>query len=115
LLASISNAKQLRKANSELLSIQEEEREQKQFALVEKLRKQGLAGQKLGKHKVPESELAVQLGEDLSDSLRGLKVSWLCCCFFFCWMLIWFDFFFLLKSLKAIFLEIDSRVFSRGL
>ena len=76
LLASISSAKQLRKSNIELLSIQEEEREHKQLSLAEKLRKQGLAGQKVGKHKVPESELAVQLGEDLSESLRGLKVSW---------------------------------------
>ena len=82
LLASISGAKQLRKSNIELLSIREEEREQKQLALAEKLRRQGLAGQKLGKHKVPESELAVQLGEDLSESLRGLKVSWLLMFFF---------------------------------
>jgi nucleolar protein 53 len=62
----------------ELLSIErerDEEREQKQLALAEKLRKQGLAGQKLGKHKIPEFELTVQLGEDLSESLRGLKVS----------------------------------------
>ena len=82
MLASISSAKQLRKSNSELLTIQEEEREQKLLALAEKLRKQGLAGQKLGKHKVPESELAVQLGEDLSESLRALKVSWLYCLIF---------------------------------
>ena len=81
MLASISSAKQLRKSNIELLSNQEEERVQKQLALVEKLRKQGLAGQRLGKHKVPENEFVVQLGEDLSESLRGLKVSLLC--FFF--------------------------------
>ena len=74
LLASISGAKQLHKSNMELMSIREQEREQKKVALFEKLRKQGLAGQKLGKHKVPESELVVQLGEDLSESLRGLKV-----------------------------------------
>ena len=70
------------------MSNQEEERVQKQLALVEKLRKQGLAGQRLGKHKVPENELVVQLGEDLSESLRGLKVSWL---FFF--FVGWFDLF----------------------
>ena len=85
MLASISSAKQLRKSNIELLSNQEEERVQKQLALVEKLRKQGLAGQRLGKHKVPENELVVQLGEDLSESLRGLKVSWLCFFFFVGW------------------------------
>ena len=33
-----------------------------------------MAGQKLGKHKVPQGEVEVQLGEDLSESLRGLKV-----------------------------------------
>ncbi|KAI0319739.1 P60-like protein [Amylostereum chailletii] len=33
----------------------------------------GLAGQKLGKHKVRETEMDVQLGEELSESLRGLK------------------------------------------
>ena len=38
----------------------------------EKLAK-GLAGQRLGKHIVPESEIDVQLGEDLTESLRGLK------------------------------------------
>ena len=88
MLASIGSAKQLRKSNIELLSNQEEERVQKQLALVEKLRKQGLAGQRLGRHKVAENELVVQLGEDLSESLRGLKVSWLHCFVFFRWMLI---------------------------
>jgi nucleolar protein 53 len=41
---------------------------------MEQLRK-GLAGQRFGKHKVAEGDIDVQLGEDLSDSLRGLKVS----------------------------------------
>lgn len=112
MLASISSAKQLRKSNIELLSNQEEERVQKQLALVEKLRKQGLAGQRLGKHKVPENELVVQLGEDLSESLRGLKVSWLC---FFFFSLEGVIYLYIITSLKAIFLEIDSRVFNRGL
>ena len=34
----------------------------------------GLAGQKFGKHAVREGEVDVQLGEDLSESLRGLQV-----------------------------------------
>jgi hypothetical protein len=34
----------------------------------------GLAGQKLGKHVVREGEVDVQLGEELSESLRGLQV-----------------------------------------
>lgn len=33
----------------------------------------GLTGQKLGKHIVPEGEIDVQLGEDLSENLRTLK------------------------------------------
>lgn len=36
--------------------------------------KGGLAGQRLGKHIVPTGEVDVQLGEELSESLRGLKV-----------------------------------------
>jgi nucleolar protein 53 len=47
---------------------------ERRLALEEKVRKQGLAGQQLGKHKVPQGEVQVQLGEDLSESLRGLKV-----------------------------------------
>ena len=34
----------------------------------------GLAGQKFGKHVVREGEVDVQLGEELSESLRGLQV-----------------------------------------
>ena len=45
----------------------------KRLEIQEKL-KQGLAGQKIGKHKVPEGEIDVQLGEELSESLRALKV-----------------------------------------
>ena len=56
------------------MSVQEKERQAKLQLLAEKLKKQGLAGQKLGKHKVPESNVIVQLGEDLTESLRGLKV-----------------------------------------
>jgi nucleolar protein 53 len=47
---------------------------ERRLALEEKVRKQGLAGQKLGKHEVPQDEVQVKLGEDLSESLRGLKV-----------------------------------------
>ena len=50
----------------------------KQERVAEKLRTGGLKGSRLGKHRVPEGEVDVQLGEDLSESLRGLKVnSWL--------------------------------------
>jgi nucleolar protein 53 len=45
----------------------------RQLALRLKLRK-GLAGQRLGKHRVPENEIEVQIGEDLSENLRSFKV-----------------------------------------
>lgn len=35
-----------------------------------------MAGKRIGKHVVPEGETEVQLGEDLSESLRGLKVGY---------------------------------------
>jgi len=53
---------------------QEIERAHRKIALKDKLRRHGLAGQRLGKHKVPEGEIEVQLGEDLTENLRGLKV-----------------------------------------
>ncbi|KAJ4488251.1 ribosome biogenesis protein Nop53/GLTSCR2 [Lentinula aciculospora] len=43
-------------------------------ALQEKLQA-GIAGQKFGKHRVPESFVDVQLGDELSESLRGMKVE----------------------------------------
>lgn len=57
-------------------SIAERELEilQKKSALKYRLKKHGLAGQRLGKHKVPEGQVDVQLGEDLTETLRGLKV-----------------------------------------
>ncbi|KAF8961370.1 ribosome biogenesis protein Nop53/GLTSCR2 [Flammula alnicola] len=73
LLASINDAKAIRRSTARVMSAQEQEREQRLLKLAEKLKKQGLAGQKLGKHKVPEDSVVVQLGEDLSESLRGLK------------------------------------------
>lgn len=77
-MTSINEAKALRKANAQTMSVQEKEREAKLQLLAEKLKKQGLAGQKLGKHKVPESNVIVQLGEDLTESFRGLKVCTHC-------------------------------------
>ena len=46
--------------------------------MQQKLKNICLSGQRLGKHKVPEGEASVQIGEDLSESLRELKVR-LCC------------------------------------
>ncbi|KAI9056471.1 P60-like protein [Trametes sanguinea] len=72
MLATVDSAKALRKAISRNLATRERLRAQRQAALQEKL-KQGLAGQKIGKHVVPEGEIDVQLGEELSESLRQLK------------------------------------------
>ncbi|RPD61576.1 P60-like protein [Lentinus tigrinus ALCF2SS1-7] len=72
MLASVDSAKALRKALSRNLATRERLREQQQLAEQKKL-KEGLAGQKIGKHKVPEGNIDVQLGEELSESLRGLK------------------------------------------
>lgn len=73
MLASVDSAKALRKALSRNVAARERLREQQQLALQEKLKK-GLAGEKIGKHKVPEGLIDVQLGEELSESLRALKV-----------------------------------------
>lgn len=73
MLASVDSVKTLRKSISRDLATRERLRAQREAQMQEKLR-QGLAGQKVGKHKVPEGEIAVQLGEELSESLRALKV-----------------------------------------
>ncbi|KAK7044201.1 hypothetical protein VNI00_007921 [Paramarasmius palmivorus] len=43
--------------------------------LLESKVKDGLSGRRVGKHKVPKGQIDVQLGEELSESLRGLKVE----------------------------------------
>ncbi|KAH8827134.1 ribosome biogenesis protein Nop53/GLTSCR2 [Flagelloscypha sp. PMI_526] len=72
LLASVNEARSLRKKANKVRMAQQEVAQARQAALVEKLRN-GLQGQRLGKHKVPEGAIDVQLGEDLSESLRALK------------------------------------------
>ena len=74
LLASINDAKAMRKSNARAMSAQEQARQARLDALADKLKHRGLAGTKLGKHKVPEGNVVVQIGEDLSENLRGLKV-----------------------------------------
>ena len=49
--------------------------EQRRLAKEERLRAHGLQGKKLGKHRVPREKIDVQTGEELSESLRALKVS----------------------------------------
>jgi nucleolar protein 53 len=76
-LASTS-VKSLRSPRSPLVS-SSEVHAQRRAAQSETLRTRGLKGRRLGKHLVPEGDVEVQLGEDLSENLRGLKV----CSFFF--------------------------------
>ncbi|KAI0088209.1 ribosome biogenesis protein Nop53/GLTSCR2 [Irpex rosettiformis] len=72
-LASVHAAKSMRKTLSKDVAERERQRlERHQQALHEKLKK-GLAGQRLGRHVVPEGEVDVQLGEDLTESFRALK------------------------------------------
>jgi len=71
--ASVDTAKSLRKAADRTQATRAHfaaERRAKREAL---LAQSGLAGQKLGKHVVREGEVDVQLGEELSESLRGLQ------------------------------------------
>ncbi|KAH8112822.1 tumor suppressor protein Gltscr2 [Phellopilus nigrolimitatus] len=67
-LGSLSTLKALRTSVDKSLSRHGQVRLQRRLVLQEKLRQSGLAGSRLGKH-------IVQLGEDLSESLRGLKVE----------------------------------------
>ncbi|KAI5119464.1 hypothetical protein M0805_007198 [Coniferiporia weirii] len=74
-LASLNTLKAMRTTVDKSLSAHEQARLQRRLVLQEKLRKSGMAGQRLGKHIVREEEPVVQLGDDLSESLRGLKVE----------------------------------------
>lgn len=73
MFATVFSAKAIRSEVNKAMAQREQARVQRQLAQQEKLRK-GLSGQRLGKHKVPDRDVDVQLGEDLSESLRALKV-----------------------------------------
>ena len=73
LLASVDSSKSLRKKIAKDTLERTRMLQQRKHREEEKIR-QGLAGQKLGKHVVQKSEIDVQLGEDLSESLRSLRV-----------------------------------------
>jgi len=75
LLESVNSAKNIWRTTKQTVAAREQAREERQRALKEKLAKLGLAGKKLGRHRVPEGEVDVQLGEELSENLRGLKVK----------------------------------------
>jgi hypothetical protein len=71
LLATLNRLKALRKEVEAARTEQERNAAERKLEKMEKLRK-GLVGQRVGKHKVTEGDIDVQLGEDLSESLRGL-------------------------------------------
>lgn len=73
LLNSINQVKGIRSDLSKLADACQQARLARQLALRLKLRN-GIAGQRLGKHRVPEIEIEVQIGEDLSENLRNFKV-----------------------------------------
>ncbi|KAF8921183.1 tumor suppressor protein Gltscr2 [Mucidula mucida] len=74
MMSIIERAKFLRKEAHKTSQQRAEERRVREQALAARL-KRGLSGHKLGKHKVAEGNVDVQLGEDLSESLRALKVE----------------------------------------
>ncbi|KAH8101723.1 P60-like protein [Cristinia sonorae] len=73
LLTSVTSAKSLRKSLIRTTAQRERELLERRRKAEEEKIKNGLAGQKLGRHVVPEGNIDVQLGEDLSESFRGLK------------------------------------------
>ncbi|KAG7445321.1 P60-like protein [Guyanagaster necrorhizus] len=72
ILATVDRVKALSK-EAKINSAKRDAERQQRWLLAETKLKKGLSGQKLGKHKVAEGEVDVQLGEDLSESLRALK------------------------------------------
>ena len=63
--------KDLARSTARLLSEREKKHLERLLALEEKMKTRGLAGQKLVKHKIPQGELEVQHGEDLSERASG--------------------------------------------
>jgi nucleolar protein 53 len=76
--ASVDTVKTLRKATDNTLVEREQAAEERRAKEEARLAQGGLAGQRLGKHVVRKGEVDVQLGEDLSESLRGLQVCAIC-------------------------------------
>ena len=72
--ASVDTAKYLRKTADRTQATRAQIAEKRRVKREALLAQSGLAGQKLGKHVVREGEVDVQLGEELSESLRGLQV-----------------------------------------
>ncbi|PVF93632.1 tumor suppressor protein Gltscr2 [Serendipita vermifera] len=74
LLASLDRIKALKRDVQSARDEQERVAAQRKLEKMEQLRN-GLVGRRFGRHKINEGDIDVQLGEDLSESLRGLKVE----------------------------------------
>lgn len=72
--ASVDAAKSLRKAGDRTLAARAQAAAERRARQEARLAQGGLVGQRLGKHVVRKEEVDVQLGEELSESLRGLQV-----------------------------------------
>jgi nucleolar protein 53 len=71
-LASFKRAEEARlAAQAEALKIKRQLRAEKEAEALVHMR----AGEKVGKYKVPKGDVAVQLGEDLAETLRQIKVG----------------------------------------
>jgi len=72
--ASVDTVKTLRNAADRMRVARAKATAERHAKQEARLALNGLAGQKFGKHVVREGEVDVQLGEELSESLRGLQV-----------------------------------------
>ncbi|KAI0267347.1 ribosome biogenesis protein Nop53/GLTSCR2 [Gloeopeniophorella convolvens] len=71
--SSVDSARTLRRAAEQTRAARAEAAAARAAQRAARLAQGGLVGQKLGKHVVREGEVDVQLGEELSESLRGLR------------------------------------------
>ncbi|KAI9513523.1 tumor suppressor protein Gltscr2 [Russula earlei] len=71
--ASVDTVKTARKVADKALAARVQAASERRAKQEARLAQGGLVGQKLGKHLVREGEVDVQLGEELSESLRGLQ------------------------------------------
>jgi nucleolar protein 53 len=72
--ASVDSAKSLRRTADRASETRLQVAMERQAKREARLAQAGLAGQRLGKHVVRKGEVEVQLGGELSESLRGLQV-----------------------------------------
>lgn len=73
----MGSAKSLRAKTARALRARQAALESRRAARAGLLKQRGLIGRKLGKHRIQEGEVDVQLGEELSESFRELKVRFI--------------------------------------